>query len=219
MTRSAARSRHEHNVVNGAIHRVIEYHVASRPDAIAVTDGPSAVTYRELNQRANALARRLSESGLTRGAIALVRMERSINLATVLLAVLKAGAAYAWIDPASPDDVDLPADFCIQQRSASAKEEAFLAVDLRGALAACADRPSPNLPIVTRGSDVACALLDGAGHPKVLVPHATITALPADAPSSGEWSAAAGAFDLWLGLMGGATVTVPTTAAAASAAA
>jgi hypothetical protein len=206
MRRRAARNRGEHNVVNGAIHRLIELQAASQPETMAVNDGTQCLTYRELNQRANTLARRLSESGLTRGAVAIVRMDRGADLATVLLAVLKAGAAYRWVEPGSADDLDLPSSFCIAPRRGGG-DQAHLAIDLRGALADCRLRPSPNLPILTRGSDIACVLRDHDGQPHVFVPHATITALPASA-RNGEWTAEPGAFDLWLGLMSGATVSL-----------
>lgn len=218
MTHAAAGNREEHNVVNGAIHRIIEYHAASRPDAPAVTEGAVTLSYRELNQRANTLARRLADSGLTRGALALVRMERGANLATVLLAVLKAGAAYAWMEPGTPDDLDLPAAFCIVKRPAGS-EQRYLAVDIRGALAACDGKPTSNLPILTRGSDVACAFVDASGEPHLFVPHATITSLTAgDVSQPGEWGSAPGAFELWLGLMSGATITLPAAAPATAAA-
>lgn len=205
-------------MVNGAIHRVIEYQAAANPDATALVARGISVSYRELNQRANALARRLSENGLARGSIAIVRMERGVNLATVLFAVLKAGAAYAWVEPGSPGDIDLPTNFCILDRERKG-EQRFLAIDISGPLAVCAGKPSPNLPILTRGSDVACALLDDSGHPQVLVSHTTIAALPPGEPSAhGRWSAAPGAFDLWVGLMSGATIALPAAEPASAAA-
>lgn len=210
-------------MVNGAIHRVFEFQAAAQPDTAAVNDGTQCLTYRELNQRANTLARRLSESGLTRGAVAIVRMERGVDLATVLLAVLKAGAAYTWVEPGSPDDLNLPTSFGVAPRRADG-DQPYLAIDIRGALADCKSRPGPNLPIHTRGSDIACVLPDHDGQPHVLVPHATITALPASS-RNGEWTSEPGAFDLWLGLMSGATVSlnaptnVPTASTSASAAA
>jgi len=177
-----------------------------QPDTVAVVDGTRTVTYRELNQRANTLARRLGECGLRRGSVALVQMPQSLELAIVLLAVLKAGAAYAWMDPASESACELPANFCVAQRK-SASEQRYLAVDIRNALAACAARPSANLPILTRGSDIACVLPDAAGEPHVLVPHEAITSMPATA-HTGTWASEPGAFDLWITLMSGATMTV-----------
>jgi hypothetical protein len=193
-------------LVNGAIHRVIEQRAALQPDAVALIDGARTVTYRDLNVRANVLARRLGECGLRRGAVALVRMNRSVDLATLLLAVLKAGAAYSWIEPGSPADVDIPATFCIAQRKSSG-EQRYLAIDLGNAFAACAPRPSPNLPILTRGSDIACLLGDRYGEPQVLVPHETITSMPAPTGSA-TWTSEPGAFDLWIALMSGATLKI-----------
>ena len=206
-------------MVNGAIHRVIEQRAALQPDAVALIEGTQIVTYRDLNVRANTLARRLGECGLRRGAVALVRMNRCVDLATLLLAVLKAGAAYSWIEPGSQADVDIAATFSIAQRK-SAAEQRYLAVDLGNAFALCAARPSPNLPILTRGSDIACVLPDSDGEAQVLVPHETITSMPAPV-QSGTWTSDPGAFDLWISLMAGETLKIedqaPAIAAAGSA--
>ena len=177
-----------------------------QPDAVALIDGTLTVTYRELNQRANTLARRLGECGLKRGSVAVVQMPRGIELATVLLAVLKAGAAYKWVEPGSRPDFDLPATFCIASRK-SASDDRCLALDIRNALAACAERPTANLPILTRGSDIACVLPEVDGEADVLVPHETITSTPARA-RIGTWTSEPGAFDLWIALMSGETLSV-----------
>jgi non-ribosomal peptide synthetase component F len=185
---------------------VIEQQAAMQPDAVAVVDGTQAITYRELNQCANTLARRLGECGLRRGSVAMVQMPRGLELATVLLAVLKAGAAYAWVEPGCSGACDLPGSFCIAQQK-SASEQRYLAVDIRSVLSGCAARPSANLPILTRGSDIACVLPDALGDPQVLVPHETVTSMPATA-HTGTWASEPGAFDLWVTLMSGATMTV-----------
>jgi non-ribosomal peptide synthetase component F len=194
-------------LVNGAIHRVIEQQSAMQPEAVALVDSTQALTYRDLNQRANTLARRLADSGLRRGSVAVVQMHRSVDLAVVLLAVLKAGAAYAWMEPGTSSGPDLPASFCIAQRRAAHAEQCFVAVDIRNALAACTARPSPNLPILTRGSDIACVLPDSQGEPQVLVPHETIASMPAPARRD-AWTSEPGAFDLWIALMSGETLRV-----------
>jgi non-ribosomal peptide synthetase component E (peptide arylation enzyme) len=205
--------------VGNAVHRLVEQQAARRPDVVAVADGGrdggGTLTYRELNGRANTRARRLKESGLARGALAYVRLPRSADLAVVLLAVLKAGAAYVWVEPGSHDDIDTPSAFCVADRPArangdAATEDRYTAIDISQALAECAGHPSANLPVLTRGSDVACVLPDAQGRPHVLVPHETIAALPQ--PSSPHASephvTAAGALDLWVGLMSGATLTL-----------
>jgi hypothetical protein len=87
-----------------------------------------------------------------------------------------------------------------------------LAIDLRRVLKHDV-APGPNLPVLTRGSDLACVLLGRDGAPAVLVPHSTITSLqPWHGASDLCWSHESGAFDLWLALMNGATVTSVTTA-------
>jgi hypothetical protein len=200
-------------VVNGAIHRVIEQQAAMQPDVLALVDGSEGLTYRELNQRANALARCLGNSGCVRGGTAIVRMPRSVDLAVVLLAVLKAGAAYAWVEPGSPDDFEWPASVCLLEgkpgrngpESPIGSEQCYRAVDIRTALATCRARPSPNLPILTRGSDVACVLMNNCGEPQVLVAHETITSMPTP-PRNGNWICHPGAFDLWVALMSGETL-------------
>lgn len=200
-----------------AVHRIIEERAAARPEAAAIIEGTRALTYRELNQSANTLARRLSESGLTRGALALVRMPRSSDLAIVLLAVLKAGASYAWTEPGSVEDAGLPAAFCVRHGRRVGEEpgdekrcdeERYLAIDIESALRDSVARPGPNLPVLSRGSDVACVLPDSSGRPHVLVPHATIAALPLASAQRRSWEGSVGALDLWLGLMSGATLAL-----------
>lgn len=200
-----------------AVHRLIERRASIAPDAAAILDSDRMTTYRELNQIANALARRLRESGLNRGSHAVVRMPRSTELATVLLAVLKAGACYAWVEPGSAEDVGVPASFCIDRES-SGDEQQFLVLNIDSALREAASQPGPNLPVLTRGADIACALPDINGRPHVLVPHATICALPRTRTTRQAWEGCAGALDLWMGLMSGTTMAlgVPSRATAAA---
>ncbi|MET7938462.1 amino acid adenylation domain-containing protein, partial [Streptomyces sp. NPDC005322] len=79
--------------------------VARTPDAVAVESGESELTYAELNDRANRLARLLVERyGVGPEVRVGVLMERSVELVVALMAVLKAGGAYA------PIDADYPAE-------------------------------------------------------------------------------------------------------------
>lgn len=191
-----------------SVHRLVEQQAAQRPDAIAIADGPREFTYRELNQRANVLARRLTESGLTRGSLARVNMARGADLAIVLLAVLKAGACYAWVEPGSPEDVDGLPTFCVIH-GFEHEQDRYLALNIHDALEASVAKSGPNLPVLTRGTDVACVLPDPQGRPHVLVPHATIVSLQ-QAPVARvvSWQHGAGALDLWLALMSGATMSL-----------
>lgn len=84
--------------------------VERTPDAIAVvlptTTGSKAqqLTYRELNDRANALAVHLQSLGVQRGTFVAIVMERSIELMVAIVGILKAGGVYVPIDPAYPAD-------------------------------------------------------------------------------------------------------------------
>jgi non-ribosomal peptide synthetase component F len=75
---------------------------ARAPDAVAVCCGQSRLTYRELGERADALARRLRAHGAGPDRLVAVCLRRTIDLPVVLLAVLKAGAAYLPLDPSQP---------------------------------------------------------------------------------------------------------------------
>jgi amino acid adenylation domain-containing protein len=86
-----------------ALHVRFEAMVSARPDAIAVSGAHGKLTYAELNARANALARHLRTLGVTRGSIVGLRLDRDVHLATGILGILKAGAAYLPIDTSYPE--------------------------------------------------------------------------------------------------------------------
>ena len=198
-----------------AIHRFVEQHAAIRGNCVALLDGDRAVSYRNLNYAANALARRLMASGFRRGGHAIVSMPVGIDLAIVLLAILKAGGSYAWSDPATLG-IPVPSGLSFSTGSSGAEAQ-YLHLEVSAALAepvTCC----PNLPIITRSSDVACILEEADGSPAVMVPHATVTALRSrGVPQPTPWVGDAGAFDLWMALMTGTTAVVESQRTAAAA--
>ena len=84
------------------LHQLIERQVECDPDAVAVTFDDYALTYSELNGRANQLARALRSRGVGPEVRVGIAMERSLDMVVSLLAVLKAGGAYAPLDPEYP---------------------------------------------------------------------------------------------------------------------
>ncbi|WP_063274864.1 non-ribosomal peptide synthetase [Amycolatopsis keratiniphila] len=72
------------------------------PDAIAVVDPAGTVTYRELDERSNRLARHLIAGGVVAGSVVAVRVGRTAWTVVTLLAVLKCGAVYLPLDTAEP---------------------------------------------------------------------------------------------------------------------
>ena len=83
---------------------LFEAQVARTPGAPAVVYGRAQVSYAELNQRANRLARHLIALGAGPERLVTIAMPRSPDMIVAVLAVLKAGAAYVPVDPAYPAD-------------------------------------------------------------------------------------------------------------------
>lgn len=84
------------------LHGLFEEQVARTPDRIAVVSG--ALTYAELNARANRVARALREDGIRPDDRVAVLIERDAAMLSAILGVLKAGGAYVPIDPSYPAD-------------------------------------------------------------------------------------------------------------------
>lgn len=87
-----------------AVHEVVERWAARTPDAVAVVAPEGDLTYSELNDRANRLARLLLARGLgPEGTVALT-LPRSSGHLVAVLGVLKAGCAFLPVDHAYPAD-------------------------------------------------------------------------------------------------------------------
>ncbi|MFI0976471.1 amino acid adenylation domain-containing protein [Streptomyces sp. NPDC021093] len=84
------------------VHELFAEQAALTPDATAVVSGSDALTFAELDRRANKLAHHLIDLGVTDQAPVAVCVARGTDLMTCLLAVLKAGGTYAPLDPAAP---------------------------------------------------------------------------------------------------------------------
>jgi len=74
------------------------------PDAAAVVFAQESLTYGALNGRANRLARCLQGLGVGPNVVVAVAFERSLEMIVAVLGVLKAGGAYAPVDPTYPAD-------------------------------------------------------------------------------------------------------------------
>ncbi|MDJ0901106.1 MAG: amino acid adenylation domain-containing protein [Xenococcus sp. MO_188.B8] len=86
------------------IHQLFEEQVEKTPDAVAVVFEDKQLTYRELNARANQLARYLRSLGVKPEVLVGICLERSLEMVVGLLAILKAGGAYVPIAPALPTE-------------------------------------------------------------------------------------------------------------------
>lgn len=87
---------------DACVQELIERQIERTPDADAVVDDATRVSYRELNVSANRLAHHLRTRGAASGTVVGLCLERSVDLAIALLGILKSGAAYVPLDPDLP---------------------------------------------------------------------------------------------------------------------
>ncbi|HZR54685.1 MAG TPA: amino acid adenylation domain-containing protein, partial [Streptosporangiaceae bacterium] len=112
---------------------------ATTPDAPAVTCGDSTLSYAELDQRANRLARHLVSLGAGPERLVAIAMERTPAMITAILGILKAGAAYLPVDPEYP-----------------AERIAYILADARPVLLVCDQATAGRIP----GDDIPRIVVD-----------------------------------------------------------
>lgn len=86
------------------LHQLFEEQVIRTPDARAIVWKDSVLTYSELNQKADLLAKKLSQFLKTTNSIVPILIERSLEMVISLFAILKAGGAYLPLDPIFPSE-------------------------------------------------------------------------------------------------------------------
>ncbi|MCY9513729.1 non-ribosomal peptide synthetase [Paenibacillus apiarius] len=87
-----------------SVQRLFEEQAARTPDAAAVVSRDGQLTYGELNEKANQLARTLRGAGIEAGDIVGVLLAPSADMMIGMIATLKAGGAFLPIDPDYPDE-------------------------------------------------------------------------------------------------------------------
>ncbi|SEL65288.1 non-ribosomal peptide synthase domain TIGR01720/amino acid adenylation domain-containing protein, partial [Nitrosovibrio tenuis] len=87
-----------------SIHELFLEQAARTPDAIAVACNNTRLTYREINERADLLARHLYRLGLGPDTPVALCIERSPEMVIGILGILIAGGACVPLDPAYPDE-------------------------------------------------------------------------------------------------------------------
>jgi len=97
------------------IHELFEAQAEKTPNHIALIGkrqeagneekaGSRELTYSELDQKSNRLARLLRKNGAAAESVVGIMMEPSVEMVTGLMAILKAGGAYLPIDPGLPEN-------------------------------------------------------------------------------------------------------------------
>jgi amino acid adenylation domain-containing protein len=125
-------------VTVAGVHELISAQARSRPAAVALRWGEQAVSYLDLEQRSNRLARLLLQRGVRPGERVALCLPRGALQIVGTLAVLKAGAAYVPVDPGYPPTriaylLDDAGPACVLATSTLAPEVATL-VQKRGVL-------------------------------------------------------------------------------------
>ncbi|WP_282793259.1 non-ribosomal peptide synthase/polyketide synthase [Streptomyces sp. CC224B] len=181
---------------------VFREQAARTPDAVAVHCGAEHLTYRQLDERSNRLARLLAGAGAGPERFVAVALPRTADLVVALLAILKSGAAYLPVDPGYPaerlaflfDDVRPEAVVTSAASAGRLPDGPWTRVALDGP--ECAARLAALSPDAIGDDERRGRLLPGhpayvihtsgsTGRPKgVVVAHASVVALT-------DWAAAA----------------------------
>ncbi|MGM9331166.1 amino acid adenylation domain-containing protein [Streptomyces murinus] len=201
--------------------------VAATPDAPAVTDGETSLTYAELHARANQFAHELIARGVRPGDSVAVLLRRSVATVVTVLALTKAGAVHVPLDERYPAErihrvlTDtgarlLVTDDLSDQRRGTEDCELIrpTSPDLPGA--------DPGAPEVTVQPDAAAYVMytsGSTGVPKgIVVSHRNVVALALDPRFDGRahervllhspTAFDASTYELWVPLLNGGTVVV-----------
>src|SRR5690349_56844 len=163
------------------LHELVEVQAACTPDAPALVFGERRLTYRQLNARAGALARRLRDLGCGPDVAVGVLLERSVEMVVALLGILKAGGAYLAIDPEHPSE---RIAWMLSESRASivlAQEALLSRLPVHEAAILCLEEgwgedatELPDLPTGTSAENLAYILYTSGstGRPKgVMIPH------------------------------------------------
>jgi amino acid adenylation domain-containing protein len=93
---------HTSGDADASVPALVAAQAAAAPARLALVEGETTLTYAALESRANRLARHLTGHGAGRERLVAVMLPRSADLVVAALAALKAGAAYAPIEPTAP---------------------------------------------------------------------------------------------------------------------
>ena len=86
------------------VHEMVAEQASRRPDATAIIAAGTRLTYRELDQSANRLARYLAGLGAGQETVIGVHLGRGAEAIRGLLAIMKAGCGYLPLDPSLPPE-------------------------------------------------------------------------------------------------------------------
>ena len=104
MNFDATNNNNNKNSIGMCIHSLFENQVKKTPNAVAVVFQNEALTYQQLNQKANQLAHFLLQNEVGSETLIAISVERSFEMFIGIFGILKAGGAYVPIDPQTPKE-------------------------------------------------------------------------------------------------------------------
>ncbi|MFD9738639.1 amino acid adenylation domain-containing protein [Umezawaea sp. NPDC059074] len=168
---------------------LVRLRAAQRPDAPALRHRGVELTYRELDERAVAIATGLRAAGLRRGSVVAVPLPRGIDSVSAYLGIFYAGCAYLPLDHEQPADrvrtaLHGVADAVLVTDAHPAPLLGLPVLRLEDLLDSTRRRIDPEVPVRVVGEDAAYLISTSGstGRPKtVVVPHRGISRLVPDA--------------------------------------
>ena len=171
-----------------AIHQLFEAQALRSPSRVAVVCEDQTLTYRELNEQANALAHHLLGLGAQPETVVGLCVERSIEMLVGILGILKTGAAYLPLDPHYPPKrlslmlADASVGFVVTQ------EHLVSQLPREGAAIVCLDRDrqhiekqaleNPDIRVLPENAAYVIYTSGSTGKPKgVIVTHGNVSRL------------------------------------------
>ncbi|MFF2291042.1 amino acid adenylation domain-containing protein [Peribacillus butanolivorans] len=168
---------------NKTIVELFEEEAAKNPLKTAVVYEGKELTYKELNERANAVAYWLRERGIKSADCVAIKAERSLEMVIGVLGIIKSGGAYVPIDPKYPEErisymlTDCSASILLVSGKAEVREECE-EVSLSETFGD--QRMKTNLPNVNTPTDLIYVIYTSGttGKPKgAMVEHRNVTKL------------------------------------------
>ncbi len=160
------------------IYQLFEDQVIRTPQKVAITYKGNELTYKELNERSNQLARKLIDEGVQNEKIVGLMMIHSMETIIGILAILKAGGAYLPLDPTYPIHrinyliEDSKVDIILTNISVNELNFYGKIIDFNESYAYIGD--STNIELLKKSSDLAYIIYTSgsSGQPKgVMIEH------------------------------------------------
>ncbi|MFF5176366.1 amino acid adenylation domain-containing protein [Micromonospora sp. NPDC000089] len=196
-------------VPEGSVVQWFAAQAARTPDTIAVVSDGAAMSYGELEARANQLAQLLLSRGVESEAVVGLCLPRGLEMVTAILAVWKSGGCYLPIDPAFPKERitylldDSSVEWVVSTEAVGRElplgQSALIAVDAPETVAALAGcvTDAPSVSVASAALAYVIYTSGSTGRPKgVAITHGALANYVASVPSRVGWGAAGGRYAL-----------------------